>query len=170
MEAPDRAAAWLVQGALFEAETGNRALALQQADSALHLSRSKDTRTLAALALARAGNQIQAQALAAELHGQFSQDTILNNYWLPVISAAIDLERGQPEQAIEALEVTQRYQLGQPSSYQIISIAPLYPVYLRGLAYRMAGRPDQAAAQFQMLSSHPELTLNYPLAALARKQ
>jgi hypothetical protein len=120
--------------------------------------------------MARAGDQSQAEALAAELHRQYPQDTILNSYWLPAISAAVDLGRGQPEQAIEALEVTQRYQLGQPSSYQILSIAPLYPVYLRGLAYRMAGRPDQAAAQFQMLSSHPELTLNYPLAALARKQ
>ena len=170
LEARDRAAVWLVQGALFEAETGNRAPALQQAGGALHLSRSKDTLTLAALAMARAGDQSQAEALAAELHRQYPQDTILNSYWLPAISAAVDLGRGQPEQAIEALEVTQRYQLGQPSSYQILSIAPLYPVYLRGLAYRMAGRPDQAAAQFQMLSSHPELTLNYPLGALARKQ
>jgi Tfp pilus assembly protein PilF len=169
LEAPDRAAAWLVQGALFEAETGNRALALQQAESALHLSRSKETRTLAALAAARAGGQAQAQSLAAELHGQFPQDTILNNYWLPAISAAVDLERGRPEQAIEALEVTQRYQLGQPSSYQILSIAPLYPVYLRGLAYRMAGQPAQAGAQFQILLSHPELTINYPLGALAQK-
>jgi Tfp pilus assembly protein PilF len=170
LQAPDRAAIWLVQGALFEAETGNRALALQQANSALHLSRSKDTRTLAALAMARAGSQTQAQALAAELHRQYPQDTILNNYWLPAIFAAVDLERGQPESAIKALEVTQRYQLGQPSSYQIISIAPLYPVYLRGLAYRLAGQTAQANAQFQMISSHPELTINYPLGALARKE
>jgi tetratricopeptide (TPR) repeat protein len=170
LEAPDRAATWLVQGALFEAETGNHAPALEQAGSALHLSRSKDTVTLAALAMARAGDQNQAQALAAELHRQYPQDTILNNYWLPAISAAVDLGRGQPEQAIEALEVTRRYQSGQPSSYQVLSIAPLYPVYLRGLAYRMAGQPAQAAAQFQMLSSHPELTLNYPLGALVRSQ
>ncbi len=170
LEARDRAAMWLVQGALFEAEAGNRAPALQQAGNALLLSRSKDTLTLAALAMARAGGQGQAEALAAELHRQYPQDTILNNYWLPAISAAVDLGRRQPEQAIEALEVTQRYQSGQPSSYQILSIAPLYPVYLRGLAYRMAGQSDQAAAQFQILLSHPELTLNYPLGALARKQ
>jgi Tfp pilus assembly protein PilF len=170
LQAPDRGAFWQVQGALFEAEMGNTSFAREQVDAALKLSQSKDIRILAALAIARSGDPARAQELAAALRQQFPSDTILNNYWLPSITAAIDIDRKRPGDAIEALAVTQRYQLGQPSSFQIISIAPLYPVFLRGLAYKMAGKPAEAITQFQIVTSHPELVINYPLAALARQR
>jgi hypothetical protein len=45
----------------------------------------------------------------------------------------------------------------------------MYPIYLRGLAYRMAGRPTEAAAQFHAIVDRPELVLNYPIGALAKQ-
>jgi len=45
---------------------------------------------------------------------------------------------------------------------------PLYPIYVRGQAYLLAGQPQQAAAEFQTLIR--KLTWNINLGSLARLQ
>jgi len=169
LHAPERAAVWQIQGALIEAEMGDRTRAIQFSEAALHLAPTKDVRTLAALALARVGDLPRSQALVTQLRQQYPLDTILNGYWLPSIAAASDLDRHRPEQAIEDLAIAERFQLGQPAVYQVLSIAPMYPIYLRGLAYRMTGKSAEAAAQFQTIVDRPELVLNYPIGALAKQ-
>src|SRR5437660_4103618 len=79
----DNAALWMVNAALREAEFGGRNQARQNAENALALVDSKDIQTIAALALARAGDVVQAQALAERISKDYPSNTVLNYYWLP---------------------------------------------------------------------------------------
>jgi serine/threonine protein kinase/tetratricopeptide (TPR) repeat protein len=154
-----------VASALQEVEFGYREQARRSATAALALSKDPDTRTLAALALARVGDTGRAQALVAELMKEFPQGTMLNGYWVPSIQAAIDLHQNDPAKAVQHLEPAARYELAQVFAY---TIAPLYPVYLRGQAFLAAHQGREAAAEFQKYIDHPGLVLNFHLGALAR--
>jgi len=46
----------------------------------------------------------------------------------------------------------------------------LYPIYLRGEAYRASHQGSQAAAEFQKILDHREIVLNLPIGALAHLQ
>jgi tetratricopeptide (TPR) repeat protein len=164
----ERAANWTAQGALFESEVGNRSRATEDADSALRLSHEKDIRVLAALALARAGDSKRAEMLAAGLRLEFPLDTILNRYWLPAIEAAVQLSKGDSSSALEHLEIAKPYELGQPSSFQVLAISPMVPVYLRGESYLAAGKGAEATTEFEGMLRRPGLAQNYPLQHLAR--
>jgi len=163
----ERAAHWQAYGALLEAEFGNRGPAQKQAVSALRLSDGRDTRILAALALARAGEARQAQTLADKLRQEFPSDTTLNKYWLPVIEAAAQLQAGDLRRALAVLETAKPYELGQSSIFQVIAFGPMYPVYLRGEAFLLSKQGAEAAAEFQRIIAHPGLIQNFPFAALA---
>jgi len=162
------AAIWQAQGALFEAEFAGRRQAAAQTQAALRLSENKDVRILAALALARSGDAAGARKISGELKRISPDDTILLNYWLPCIDAAIDLQSANAAQALERLELTRPYELGQPSAFQVVSLAPLYPILLRGEALLNTGRNAEAAKEFDKLQMHPGIILSYPLASLAR--
>jgi tetratricopeptide (TPR) repeat protein len=166
--ANERAGAWQAQGALFEAELGNRRQAARQAEAALRLSPGESIRVLAALALARAGDAKRAQKLAVTLKQEFPQDGILNEYWLPTIEGAAQLSAGAPLRALEHLEIARHYELGQTSVFQVLAIGPMYPVYLRGEAYLKAAKAVEAAGEFERILQHPGLVQNYPLGVLAR--
>jgi eukaryotic-like serine/threonine-protein kinase len=92
-------------------------------------------------------------------------DTILRNYWLPTIRAAIFLADHNGPDAIHALEVTSSCELGSAIRFYT---APLFPVYLRGQAFLAMHDGVRAAAEFQKYVDHPGVVKNYPLAALAR--
>jgi len=158
-------AAWfMVNGALREAELGNAARAREGADSALALASSTNVKTLAALALARAGFGAPAQTLADELAKSKPSNTVLNSYFLPTIRAAVELDLKRPAQAIEKLQGTTPYELGAPAP---LEPGTLYPVYVRGEAYLRLDQGSQAAAEFQKLPDHPGVIMNFPLGALA---
>ena len=158
------AASYLANAALREAEFGNFARAVETARSALSLAPSRDVKTLVALALARAGSADGAATLAHELAQGNPSHTILNNYWLPTILAAIELDRNHPTQAIETLRVAEPYDLGSPPQ---IGPATLYPAYVRGLAYLRLHQAAGAAREFQKLLDHRGCVLNFPLGSLA---
>ncbi len=71
-DANETAALWHANAALREAEFGNPGPARRQAQAALALTLGKDVRSVAALALARAGDAVQAQKLADSLNKGFS--------------------------------------------------------------------------------------------------
>jgi len=150
--------------ALREAEIGNSKGAVAAAQEALFLHSTHDVKTAAALALARAGKIAQAQELAESLNQEFPLDTMLQNYALPVIQAAIQLQQDRSLQAVETLEVSRPYELGQGA------LNFLYPAYLRGEAYLKAGRGESAAAEFQKVLDHPGVMANFITGALARLQ
>ena len=161
----EAAALWQLAGALHEAELGDAQRAHQQATAALAASPGKNVRILAALALARSGDPKRANALAGDLVKQYPSDTMVNDYWVPTIRAAVALDQKNPKAALEALRVTVPYETGSPSPGIVF-----YPVYLRGLAYLQQGQGEQAAAEFQKMLTHRGVILNLPTAALAHLQ
>lgn len=151
-------------GALREAEVGNEALTLTQLTSLPLHAHGEQEEILGSLAYARIGNRQKALALVHDLSQHFPLSTLLNEYWIPTIRAAIELHRNNPAQAIVHLERTKRYDLASP---QTATNVLLYPVYLRGQAYLAEGLPDKAIAEFQKILDHPGLIVNYPLGSLA---
>jgi len=165
--AAEMAAGWRANEALREAEIGDFARARQQAADALALSDGRSVRILAALALARAGESMQAQKLSEQLDHEAPEDTIVQGYWLPSIRAATELSKNSPEQAITALEPANTYELGTQPPFRL---GPMYPVYLRGLAFLQVGKAQAAAVELQKLIDHPGIAGNFVLAPLAHLQ
>ncbi len=161
------AAIRMCQAALHEAEFGNSKQVVQALNAAFALTHSRDVKTLSALAYARVGLTSQARTLADELATENSTNTILNVYWLPTIQALIQLHQNQPAKALETLEVTHPYELGQPDP---MGPATLYPAYVRGEAYLRLKDGKKAAAEFQKLPDHRGCVLNYVLGSVAHLQ
>jgi tetratricopeptide (TPR) repeat protein len=164
----DTAALWQVNEALREAEFGNAALARKAVAAAMSLSSRPDIELLGALALARSGDTVQSSALADKVAAEFDRDTMIQAYWLPTIRAAIAIDRGDSQKAMELLTVASEYELGEP--LQTPSHGTLYPVYVRGEAYLRAGDGGQAATEFQKMIDHRGIVSNFPLGALAHLQ
>jgi len=163
-DAKETAADYQAAAALREVEAGNREQARAEAHAALKLAPNRDVLGMAALALARAGDTAGAERLAAELDKAFPLGTLVQRYWLPTIRAAVNLERQDPNRAIELLEVASTIELGTPTNFTIY----LCPAYLRGEAYLMLHDGNRAAAEFQKFIDHRGLVVNFPWGALAR--
>lgn len=163
--ANEAAALWLLLDALHEAELGDSQRARQQANEALAASTGKTVQILAALVLARGGDGKRAAALAEQLVKQYPSDTLVNDYWVPSIRAAIALDEKKPAAALEALQPAVPYEIGSPPP----GVA-FYPVYLRGLAYLQQGQGAQAAAEFEKMLRYRGVILNLTIAALAHLQ
>ena len=151
-------------GALREAEFGNSRIAKKQTNTVLAHNRGQQVQILAALTMARAGDEKMALALARDLAQRFPLNTLLNVYWLPTIRAAVELHRNNPVKAIEILEKTRAHDLATPPN--ATNVVP-YPVYLRGLAYLAASQPDLAQSEFQKILDRQGIVENYLLGALA---
>jgi tetratricopeptide (TPR) repeat protein len=165
----ETAAFWQGNEALREVEFGNAADGLRQAREALALAPGRDVKVEAALALARSGDVDAAGKLADALNQEFPLDTLMQNYWLPTVQAAIELQRHDSTKAIETLKASIPYELADPPPF---SAGTMYPVYLRGEAYLYsrnanAGNGELAAVEFQKILDHPGVTVNFPLSALS---
>jgi tetratricopeptide (TPR) repeat protein len=163
-DAKETAALWEANAALREAEFGNSALARNDVATALALAPGRDVEVLSALAYARAGNILPAQELVDKLNKEFPTNTLVQIYWLPVIRAAIELDRKDSSQAIELLQTPMSYDLAEPTPLQL---GPMYPAYLRGEAYRQEHRGKEAASEFQKILDHRGVVVNFPLGAVA---
>jgi len=161
----EAAATWILTGALHDAEIGDPRRARQDAEQALATSQGQTVTILAALVLARSGDAKRAGTLADQLVKRYPTNTIVNDYWVPTIRAAIDLDEKNPAAAIEALQRTTPYEAGAPPPG-----TAFYPVYLRGLAYLQLGQGPQAVAEFQKMLKYPSVVLNLTTAALAHLQ
>jgi hypothetical protein len=149
-----------VGAALREVELGYQQQARADANAALRLAPNRDVRSWAALALARAGDTADAEKLATELDKEFPLDTLIQNYRLPTIRAAVALQGKEPDRAVDVLKVANPIELGD-TGY-------LLPVYLRGEAYLMLRDGNAAAAEFQKFITHYGLVANSPWGPLAR--
>ncbi len=166
-DASETAALWLSSAALREAEFGNSALARRQALAAVVLVPGRDVRSVAALALARAGDAAQARKIADGLNQEFPHNTPIQGYWLPSIRAAIEINARQADAALELLKPSGSLEFGQSQPF---SLGMMYPTYLRGQAFLQAGRPQEAVLEFQNIIDRPGIVLNFPLGVLARLQ
>jgi len=163
-DSKETAAFWQGNEALREVEFGNASEGLKQAREALAMAPGRDVKVQTALAFARGGDTASAQKLIAALNQEFPLDTLMQNYWIPTMQAAIALQRHDPPKAIELLRATTPYELADPPPF---SSGTMYPVYLRGVAYLNAGKAALAAAEFQKILDHPGVIVNFPLSSLS---
>jgi len=138
-----QAAVWLGVDAVREAMFGNVEEARRQARAALDVEDSWETRALAAMALARVGDAVQARELADKLNAERPLGTLVQHYWLPSIRAEIEILAGDATKAVELLRAAEPYELADTR-------VPLLPAYLRGDAY-LHVRDGRAAGEFQKL-------------------
>ena len=165
-DAKETGALWLAVQALREVELGNPVPARQLVARALALAPGRDVKVLAAVALARTGETAQSKAMLEALRKSDPVNTYLKVYWFPVIEAANDLTQQPPDQAVIALEPSVPYELGGPPP----GLTPIYPAYVRGLAYLAQKNGPAATAEFQKFLDHAAIVQNFLLGSLAHLQ
>jgi tetratricopeptide (TPR) repeat protein len=163
----DEMTAFNLDVATQEAESGS----LGDAQHLLSSLREGDPRLVVfsedfALLDARAGYVEQAQKIASSINRNLPVDTLVQNYTLPAIYAAIKLRQNDPAGAITILQPALRYDLAYPQ----LGFNSLYPAYLRGLAYLRMGDGRLAAAEFQKLIDHPAIVGRNDIGALSYLQ
>ena len=161
----DRAAMFEAEDAIAEALFGNPAEARQHAERALALSNARDAESVAALALAFAGESARAQTIASDIAKRFPEDTIAEFNFLPAIEAQLALNHHDAPGAIETLQPALSYELGIAGGTNFMT--NLFPVFVRAQAYLGARQGAQAAAEFQKIVAAPGLVLNEPIGVLA---
>jgi ATP/maltotriose-dependent transcriptional regulator MalT len=154
----DVAAQIAVGAAMRDALFGDCTLVKEQTAKALRISHRQFTMAQGGNAMATCGELSQAQSVIDELAKHFPKDTLLNDILLPLVRARIELNRGNPAQAIQLLDTTRRYE-----GYAALQVA-----YLRGQSYLDQKKGTDSAAEFQKIIgqiSRGSLPL-YPLAHL----
>jgi tetratricopeptide (TPR) repeat protein len=157
-DAKEMAAFYQARSALREGLIGNSVQAHQAAVAALALSSGRFVTSLAAQALALAGDATHAQELVDYLNHNSPLDTLLQSYGLPSVRANIELRRGNPSKAIEFLNVTRPYELGGGGF--------MVPVYTRGVAYLRTRNGPEAAREFQKMLDHRTMMGNATISSL----
>ena len=164
----EAAATYLARSGLREALLGNADEARRSATMEMQRSsRDQGVQYSAALALAYAGDDKQAQALTADLEKRFPEATIQQFNFLPTLRAKLALNKRNASQAIEGLAPAAPYELGSHGNY---GWTALFPVYVRGEAYLATHQGTEAAAEFQKILDHRGIVLNSPIGALAHLQ
>jgi serine/threonine protein kinase/tetratricopeptide (TPR) repeat protein len=159
---------WLADEALMEAEIGDAVRARRTAERSLAVLRKTGMELFAPMvtaevAYARSGAvPVSIRSFVSKHTQAFPSDTLLQNYWLPTMQAAVAISNRNPRQAIEALSVVDPYELS--GNWR------LYPIYIRGIAYLKLREGQQAAHEFQKLLNHPGIVVNQVWGALAHLQ
>jgi eukaryotic-like serine/threonine-protein kinase len=156
---------WVVLSALENAEARKDVQARRYESDAARSKLDLNNKIALALALARSERTEEAGKLADQTSAERPLDTIVQNYLIPTIRAAIKLQQHDPAAAIDLLRATAKYDMAVTSSFDFI-----YPAYIRGLAYLELGDGRSAAAQFQKLIDNPGFTVRHVTGPLARLQ
>jgi tetratricopeptide (TPR) repeat protein len=106
------------------------------------------------------GDASHAQAIIDDLGHRFPADTILHQVNIPCVRALTELNRKNPDAAIQSLQTATPYELGGAQG--------LFPIYVRGLAYLQTKRGAEAAAEFQKIADHRGIDPNVPEHSLAK--
>ncbi|MFZ1918904.1 MAG: winged helix-turn-helix domain-containing protein [Terriglobales bacterium] len=163
----ENGALWQANAALQQSAYGSLLGGRRAAAEAIRLApASQGVEVEAALALAMAGDAARAESLAQDLGKRFPLDTQMQSLWLPAIQAQLVLDKRDPAPALNALQAVRTIELGNIPFGNNISC--LYPVYLRGEAYLLAGQGSAAAAEFQKIIDHSGIVWNCWTGALAR--
>jgi tetratricopeptide (TPR) repeat protein len=162
--------------ALYEADTaqwealfGFAAEARDQARVAISHWKGRDVEFTAVMGLALAGDtkggQAEVEKLADDLAVRYPEDTLVRFNYVPTLRAQIALNRGNPSQALEVLDVSTPYELGMPGAYGFPQA--LLPIYVRGQAYLAGHRGAQAATEFQKVLDYRGVVFTEAIGALA---
>src|ERR1700722_11039854 len=161
----ETAASYLAEGALREAFVGNSNLAQEGAAAALRLTNSRDVQFLAATAYAAGGDASKAQTLVDDFKKRFPEDTVAQFNQIPTIEGQIAVAHRDSSKAVEFLQSSSRYELGQIGAAG--ATPTLYPAWVRAEAYRMAGQGAEAAREYQKILDHRGAVTNEIIGALA---
>jgi len=145
----------------IEAVLGRCQQAKESVTRGVLLSRDRIGLASGAVTLAYCNEPGQAQPLLDELQKRFPKDTATNGVLIPMIRAAMEMNRGNTTQAIELLRPASRFELG--------AVAGFGMTYLRGEIYLRQKSGKEAAAEFQKILDHrgiESLSPLYPLAHL----
>ncbi|HET6842886.1 MAG TPA: protein kinase [Candidatus Angelobacter sp.] len=157
-----RGSHYLGQEILQDMAAGDLATGKQLLAKVSQRSRARYMRMTLALALAYTGDREQVQKVIDTANHELPLDTTVQNYCLPVIRAAIQLEQHNPASAIDLLRPAEKYELAKPAAFD-----GLYPAYIRGQAYLQMGKGRLAEAEFRKILDHPGLVGTYITGALA---
>jgi eukaryotic-like serine/threonine-protein kinase len=162
----ETAATYSAMAGLREALFGNPVEARRAAVLAIERSTGRDAQYGAALALAYAGDDRQAQTLTDDLGKRFPEDTLVQFNYLPTLRAKLAVNRENVSEALEVLRVATPYELGM-TIFSAYGWNSLHPVFVRGQAFLAAHRGNEAATEFQKILNHRGVVLNQPIGALA---
>jgi tetratricopeptide (TPR) repeat protein/class 3 adenylate cyclase len=160
----ETAAEYQGHNSLREALVGKETWAKEDAQSALAEIKGKHGEGFSAIACALAGDSANANRLLDDLTKRFSQDTVVQTQYLPMARAALALNSGNAQGAVEALSTAAPYELGHTNDDFTFA---LYPAYFRGQAYLGEKNGAAAASEFQKILDHASIVGNEPIGALA---
>ncbi len=156
-----RANNWLENLALVEAEFGNAA----QARGILH--EIQNPSGLGAFVLAQVGDTAAAQSISGEIARRSRLGTRVQRIELPLIRAAVALQRGDATNALDALQPAVDHDLSAPWQIDFPYVGcPLVP-YIRGYTHLRRGDGVEATADFQKILDHRGSFATSPLFPLA---
>ena len=157
----ETAAQWSAADAEIHAAVAQCPEAREAANVALERSRDNFTLERAGRALALCGIASDVSKLSAELTQRFPDATFTRQLQLPVMAAALALQRGDAKGALAILEPVKPYDWARGAEF--------WPGYLRGLAYLATNQGADAVRQFQAIAGRrgeaPDSIL-FPLARL----
>ncbi len=159
-DAKEVVAGYTADQAVRAAWLGQFPQAVKLAQASLQHVRNRTVLSNAALALALAGDVARAQTLIVELEEKYPKDTLVNQLWLPEIKAALELRKGEAQEALALLETTKRFE----------TAGGYVPQTLRAMAYLKLNRGAEAAAEARKILDHRgqgPLSLLWPLAHLS---
>jgi tetratricopeptide (TPR) repeat protein len=162
---PEKSAKRRLEEGFWQAELGNPKLAKRGAIQALALHSGRTVKWMTAIVLARSGEWKWAESVAVQLDAEMPQNTMVQNYDLPCLRAAIAISQGKVSDAIQVLETSVPHEFGNGAV-----VGGLYPVYLRGIAYLQAREGEKAAAEFRKIIDHPGIAMDNVWGALAYLQ
>jgi serine/threonine protein kinase/Tfp pilus assembly protein PilF len=155
----ESAAQTLSQEALFEAEIGNYAHALEIARRSLALSRSRSNGPNLLIALSLAGDTSRAQKLLTDLKVRYPEDTLIQSAYIPMAEGLIQSRSANSGSSIETLRPAVRFEMAPFLSS--------LPIYVRGIVDLRAHEAGEAATEFQKILSHRAVWYTAPEYALA---
>ena len=123
----------------------------------------------AALALALLGEDAKAEALILDQDRRNPKDTTAQTNQLPALRALIALNRKDPAKALELLQRNVPYELAWVGPRSAGFAMSLYPIYVRGKAYLLLGRPADAAREFLKIVDNLGVVSNEPTVAVAAR-
>ena len=169
--AHEAAASYQAARAVWEAVCGNAAETKRNATAALAVSNARDVEYAAGLALALSGDSSRSQLLADDLEKRFPEDTFARFTYVPVLRALAALERGNPTDTVERLQITLPYEVAVNGlNFNHYYLGGLHSAYVRGEALLAAHRYPDAAAEFQKILDHRGIVGADPIGALAHLQ
>jgi eukaryotic-like serine/threonine-protein kinase len=112
-----------------------------------------------AIALALSGDSAEATKVADRIANEAPPGSTMGRLAVPEFRGAIELKRGNAMRALEYLEPAASYEAGWFVLYR--------PAYVRGEAYLLAYRGQEAVSEFQKIINHRGIVVNEPFGALA---